>query len=214
MTKNITIREITESDIPVIKPLIIEAFGEGWNLGRYDQNSDFFNAAMEVYLSIFLGGCTFARVATLDGKVVGAILCGEKNDTKKFIHLLGNMASNSLALLTGSDAERQDFIEHLSNSFEAMGKLLSNTGRHGGSLDFIAVTEESKGLKIGKQLWSEAVKYFKSQKCKAIYLISDSACNTGFYDHNGFKKIDQTEANYNYSNGKKRFDIFLYEYKF
>jgi len=214
MTKNIIIREITENDISVIKPLIIEAFGEGWNLGRYNHDTDFFNAVMEVYLSIFLGGCTFARAAVLDNQFVGAILCGAKNDTKKFTHLLGDMASNALALLTGSDNERRDFVEHLSNSFEAMGKLLANTDRHDGSLDFIAVTEEAKGLKIGKQLWNEAVKYFKTQKCKAIYLISDSACNTGFYDHNGFKKIDQTEANYDYSNGKKRFDIFLYEYRF
>ncbi|MCL2370546.1 MAG: GNAT family N-acetyltransferase [Firmicutes bacterium] len=214
MVKNVIIREIMQSDIHVIKSLIIDAFGDGWNLRRYNQDSSFFQAAMEVYLSIFLSSATFGKVAVLNEKVIGAIICGVKNDTKRLIHLQGDMASNALALLTAAEAERKDFSEHLSNSFQAIGQLLEGTSGHDGSLDFIAVTKEARGLKIGKLLWDEAVKYFKSKKCKSIYLISDSACNVGFYDHNGFDKIDKTEARYNYSNGKKKFDIFLYEYNF
>ena len=210
----VTIRKITENDIPAVKSLIIEAFGEGWNFARYDQESDFFKAAMDVYFSVFFSSATFGKVAVMNDEVIGAILCVAKSDTKKFQHLQGDMAMGALSLLTGTDSERADLVEHLSNSFVAMGELLAKTENHDGSLDFIAVTEKARGLKIGKQLWNEAVKYFKSKKCKSIYLMTDTACNVGFYDHNGFIKLDKTTASYAYSNGKKHFDLFLYEYKF
>ena len=212
--QKIIIREIIESDIPAFKSLIIEAFGEGWNFARYDQGTYFFAAAMDVYFSVFFSSATFGRVAVMDGKVVGAILCSAKTDTKKFIHLQGDMASGALALLTGAEAERNDLIEHLSNSFQAMGKLLESTAAHDGSLDFIAVTKEVQGLKIGKKLWGEAAKYFKSKKCKSVYLMTDTACNVGFYDYNGFTRIDETKARYSFTNGKKEIDLYLYEYKF
>ena len=38
---DIIIRDLEEKDLPVIKSLIVEAWGEGWNFRRYDQNIDF-----------------------------------------------------------------------------------------------------------------------------------------------------------------------------
>ena len=211
----VIIRDIEEKDIPTLKSLIVEAFGEGWNLGRFDQSKDFFDALLDVYISMFLNSSTFGKAAVLSGKVVGVVLASTKGEPEIFRHLQKDVAPNTLALLTAPEAERMDIIEHLSISFQTIGQLLE--GRidiYDGSLEFIAVSSQAQGLKIGKMLWNEAVTYFNSKGVKSLYLIADSACNVGFYDNNGFSKIDMKEAKYNYTTGQKTFDVFVYEYQF
>ena len=211
--KEIIIRDIKEKDMPLLKSLIIEAFGDGWNLGQHDQRQDYFQALMEVYLSIFLNSSTFGKIAEFEGKAVGAVLASANEADRRFRRFQNNIAANTLALLTAPEAKRMDIVEHLSQSFQAIGQLLENmTNTYDGSLEFIAVSKQAQGLKIGKMLWDEAVNYFQSQSVKSIYLISDSACNTGFYDHNGFSKIGATATEYNYTTGQKKSNIFVYEY--
>jgi len=222
---DIIIRDLEEKDLPVIKSLIVEAWGEGWNFRRYDQNTDFFQALLEVYLSVFLNSSTFGKAAIMDGKVAGVVLASVNGETEKFRLFQKDIAPNTLTLLSAAEAERKDVVEHLSVSFNAIGRLLENRlAIYGGSasigsasigsLEFIAVSKQAQGLKIGKALWNEAAAYFISRNVKSIYLIADSQCNVGFYDHNGFSKADTKQTVYNYTTGQKKFDIFLYEYRF
>ena len=215
LMNDVTIRDLEEKDLPILKSLIVEAFGEGWNLGRFDQSEDYFQALLEVYQSIFLNSSTFGRVAVLGGKVVGTVLASVKGETEKFRLLQTDVAPNTLSLLAAPEAERKDIVEHLSISFQTIGQLLENRiDTYSGSLEFIAVSKEAQGLKIGKMLWNEAVTYFNSKDVKSIYLISDSACNVGFYDCNGFIKVCEKEAIYNYTTEQKTSNVFLYEYQF
>jgi ribosomal protein S18 acetylase RimI-like enzyme len=202
--------------LPALKSLIVETFGDGsWILLRCYEDKDFLGALLEVYLSIFLSSSTFGRVAEREGKVVGAVLASIKGEVEKFRMLQKDIAPNTLALLSAEEAERMDIVEHLSTSFQAIGQLLENrVDIYDGSLEFIAVSKQEQGSKIGKALWDEASAYYKSKNVKSIYLISDSACNVGFYDYNGFSKVDDTEVIYNYTTGQKKFNIFVYEYHF
>ena len=212
---DIIIRDIEEKDMSTLKALIVEAFGEGWNLGRFDQSKDFFQALLEVYLSMFLNSSTFGKAAILNGKVVGAVLVSAKGETEIFRKLQKDIAPNMLALLTAPEAERMDIVEHLSTSFQTIGQLLEDKiDTYDGSLEFIAVSSQAQGLKIGKMLWNEAVAYFNSKSVKSIYLIADSMCNVGFYDSNGFIKTGEKEAEYNYTTGQKTSSVFVYEYQF
>jgi len=212
---DVTTRAIEEKDLPVLKSLIAEAWGEGWNLGRFDQNSDVFQALLEVYLSMFLNASAFGRVAIMGGKVVGAVLCAMHGEAETFRQLQTDRVSHTLALLTATEAERMDIVEHLSVSFQTMGQLLENrVDAYDGSLEFIAVSEGAQGLGIGKTLWDEAAAYFRLKKAKSIYLIADSQCNVGFYDSHGFSRVRAKEAVYTYTTGQKKFDIFVYAYQF
>lgn len=212
---DVIIRDFEKKDLPALKSLIIEAFGEGWNLGQFDQSESYFEALLEVYQSIFLNHSTFGKAAVLGGKVVGIVLASAKGEAEKFRLLQTDIAPNTLTLLAAPEAKRKDIVEHLSISFQTIGQLLENRiDTYDGSLEFIAVSKLAQGLKIGKMLWDEAGAYFNSKNIKSIYLISDSACNVGFYDRNGFSKVCENEAVYNYTTGQKTFDIFLYEYRF
>jgi len=212
---DVMIRDMEEQDLPVFRSLIVEAFGEGWNFGRFDQNEDFFQALLEVYQSMFLNSSTFGKVAVRGGKIVGLVLASVKGEAEKFRHWQTDVAPNTLTLLVAPEAERRDIVEHLSTSFHAIGQLLENKlDTYDGSLEFIAVSKQGQGLGIGKALWNEASAYFCSKNAKSIYLIADSACNFGFYDCNGFSRVDSKEAVYRYTTGQKKFDIFVYGYQF
>jgi len=213
--KNITIREVEERDLPALKSLIAEAFGEGWNLKRFAQNSELTQALLSTYLSIFLEPATFGRVAELDGEVIGVTLCSAKGETEKFRQFQSGTMPNALTLLTAADSERADIVEHISTSFQTIMQLVENKiAAYDGSLELLVVSAKAQGLKIGKMLWNEAAAYFKSCGAKSVYLIADSKCNVGFYNHNGFSKTDTKEAVYNYTTEQRKNNIFLYEYQF
>jgi len=209
------IRDICEEDIPALKALMVEAWGEGWNFNRFDPNADLFCALQDVYLSVFLNSATCGKIALQDGKVVGAVLCAANGEDIKFRAWQKDVTANTLTLLSAAENERKDIVEHISTAFGAIGQLLHNkTDAYGGSLEFLVVTPQARGLKIGKQLWDEACGYFRTKNKNSIYLITDTACNVGFYDYNGFLRVDSITATYNFSTGQKEFDIFLYEYNF
>ena len=215
MMNNIIVRDIKEEDLPALKSLMVEAFGDGWNLGRYDNTAGYFDALLEVYLSVFLNSSTFGRVVEVDGNIAGAVLASAGGEAEKFRLMQKNIASNTLTLLSAPEAVRMDIVEHLNKSFQAIGQLLEHrAGDYDGSLEFIAVSKQTRGKKIGKRLWDEACAYYKSKGVKSIYLIADSACNVGFYEHNGFLRVDTKETVYNYTTGQKKFDVYVYEYKF
>ena len=142
-------------------------------------------------------------------------MASAKGETEKFRLLQTDVASNTLTLLAAPESERQDIVEHLSVSFQTIGHLLeSRVDAYGGSLEFIAVSTQAQGLNIGKTLWDEAATYFHSKNVQSIYLIADSDCNFGFYDCNGFSKVDEKEAVYHYTTGQKTSTVFVYEYQF
>jgi len=212
---NVVIRDIEEKDLPAIKSLIAEAFGEGWNLERFAGNDELVQALLGTYASIFLEPSTFGKVAELGGEVVGVVLCSAKGEAAKFGQLHKDIMPNALTLLTAEEDERADIVEHISVSFQTIGELIGNKiDNYDGSLELFVVTEKARGLKIGKALWNEACAYFKSKNAKSVYLIADSKCNVGFYDNNGFTKVDTKEAVHNYTIGQKKNSIFLYEYRF
>ena len=208
------IRDIKEHDLPAIKSLIKESFGEGWNFNGLSQDEDFVQSLLGMYSSIFLEPSTFGKVAELNGEVVGVVLCSATGQAKKFGHLQKDTAPNTLALLTAEENVRLDIVEHMSVSFQAIGELLGSLAdSYDGSLELIAVSKKAQGLKIGKALWGEAIACFNSVDVKSIYLIADSACNFGFYDNNGFSRVSTKKAVYNYTAGQKISDIFVYEWR-
>ena len=208
-------RNVEEKDLPILKSLMAEAFGKEWNFEHLNLNSDFCKGMLEVYLNIFLNSATFGKVAELGGKVVGAILVSVNGELKKFRLMKDDIVSSALGLLNGSEIERMTMAKVLTAPFHSISQLLENrSDDYDGSLDFFVVTEQARGLKIGKKLWNEATAYCNSKNAKSISIITNSGCNVGFYDYNGFPKVDVVETVCDYPSGQRKFDTILYEYQF
>jgi len=118
LMNGVTIRDLKESDLPALKSFVVEAWGNGWNFSRFDQQTDLFQALLEVYVSMFLNSGTFGRVAVVDGKAAGAVICSMNGDVEKFRQFQRDRVLHTLTLLRASESERNDIAEHLSTSFQ------------------------------------------------------------------------------------------------
>jgi len=62
-------------------------------------------------------------------------------------------------------------------------------------------------------LLSNLCDYLKANSTKNIYLYTDSTCNYGFYDSQGFKRIDEKLITITCENKPISINVFLYGYK-
>ena len=79
-------------------------------------------------------------------------------------------------------------------------------------LVFFAVQEDQRGTGIGKNLLNGVLNYMQCEKINRFYLYTDSSCNYGFYESQGFKR--KGEKNYSLSPYKtEAMRFFISEYK-
>lgn len=77
-------------------------------------------------------------------------------------------------------------VHHIYNIFPK-----KHRGEFDGVLTLFAVDEELRGLGVGKSLLKGLLDYLRKHNTKCIYLYTDSTCNYGFYEQNGFERIEQ-----------------------
>ena len=94
------------------------------------------------------------------------------------------------------------------HSFNAKHK-----GEFNGVLTLFAVTESARGHGVGKQLWSNLKDYLVTKGATKIYLYTDSTCNTGFYDKQGFQCIENQNLIVTRDQKKCDMEVYLYSYE-
>lgn len=67
--------------------------------------------------------------------------------------------------------------------------------------------------KSREKLFNELISYLRNTKANKIYVYTDTMSNYGFYDHNGFVRLDEEVTVFNLPNGKLENTNFIYEYK-
>ncbi|MEB4784867.1 GNAT family N-acetyltransferase [Paenibacillus jamilae] len=208
---NLDIRDIRKEDIEPIKSIIADT----WNAKDFIEDDGIINAAVTMmFISPILNKSTFGRVATLDGEVIGVIFGSRVGEITSYRLLQEDYTSELLQLLNLNDIERKVFVELTSMTNEAYSKLIrGKEDEFQGCLEFFAVSEEARGKKVGKQLFNELISYLKNTKTNKIYVYTDTMSNYGFYDHNGFVRLDEEVTVFNLPNGKLENTNFIYEYK-
>ncbi|WP_231124627.1 MULTISPECIES: GNAT family N-acetyltransferase [Paenibacillus] len=68
-----------------------------------------------------------------------------------------------------------------------------------------------RGKKIGKKLFNALISYLRDTKATKIYVYTDTMSNYGFYDHNGFVRLDEAVTVFNLPIGKLENTNFAYE---
>lgn len=203
-------RELSKSDYEQIKKLICDAFG--FNDFLKDEK------LLDLVLTIYLEGCildsTYSRVAIKNDKVIGIILGKaneDKNKIRKFHNSL-NFLTTGTKLMVCSKKNKQSLKEFskIKNTYKEI--IDGKEKEFQGCIQLFIVSQESRGLGVGKSLVSQLFNYMRGINVNSLYLYTDTRCNYGFYDSQNFKRIN--EKNIYFESFKINLGVFLYGYKF
>ena len=208
---NIIYRELKVADYPIVKNLINKSFG----LHRYVDNQSILESWLNVYLQSCLAEKTFDCVAEKDGKVIGIIMGQAKSDYRFPVHLKPNlkMAYHSAVMILKSQLQKCD-ISANKRINQIYHELLTECRQNfDGVLTLFAVTEDCRGLGVGKELLNRLLAYQKKSNTKNIYLYTDSTCNYGFYESQGFRRLGEKNMQIMRNHQQDTMEVYLYGYR-
>ncbi len=162
-----------------------------WGYNRLSNNPEVALLMGKIYLYSCLASQNFHLVAELEDAPVGIIM--------------GNSYSKKQADLSGYEQQLMQyyndmmaypegkFILELFSGFEKLDKdMLAETGkRYDGELVFFVTDTAVRGKHIGTTLYNSLVDEFKKYNCKNIFVYTDASCNFGFYEHQGFVRVNK-----------------------
>ena len=204
-------RNVEEEDMKQVRDIVRDI----WDFVDFMSCEKIADAAVAVYLNQFFRNSSFGKVALLDGEVVGVVFASVVGEAPTCRMLQGDHINNTITLMEAPDYVRSDFTLYIRTIIDANALLISGkVDEYDGSLDFLIVSQKAQGLKVGKKLWHQAATYFKKHQAQKIYLYTDTYCNVGFYEHNGFKRVNTKDIVMGFSEGNDQVSNYLYEYSF
>lgn len=205
----ITYREICQEDYNSIKKLIDEV----WDLNQFCDTARGLEDSLNIYLQSSLLDISYGKAAILDGKVVGILL--GKDDSEKILFnrfsVLWQLVKSSVSLLFHSTRQmRQQLKNALKISKTEQEMIGAQKKIFTGHIELLIVGKEAQGLGVGKALVDGFISYAVHGNENAVYVQTDTLCNYGFYEHQGFERLDSTEIALN---DDDQITLFLYQYK-
>ena len=204
-------RDVRNSDLSDIKDII----DDSWDWVDLFESEGSLEATLGLYLNMVLYESSFTKVAVHNGKIVGVIMGYVEGDEPKGRLLMDDSASFALKLMNTTKNDRKAAYKYLSKTRVIYEEMFEEVGiDYDANLVFFVVSEDARGLNIGKLLWLELLEYFKQKEVRSVYLFSDTECNFGFYDHIGFTKKTEREVEFTFGGEPEDFSqtIFLYDY--
>lgn len=204
-------RKIKKEDYKAVQSMINHSFG----LYKYINNEKVLNTLLKVYLQSCLAEKTFSCVAEKDGEVVGIILGQAKRDYKLLPHLPNILAMAYFNIVMSLQAVwYKEKVKDYKNMHQIYHELLKDRkNEFDGVLTLFAITENCRGFGVGKKLLSKLNAYLKEKGTNQIYLFTDSTCNYGFYDSQGFERVEERDLEVTSEHKRKKLNVFLYKYK-
>ncbi|KFN02123.1 GNAT family N-acetyltransferase [Bacillus clarus] len=208
--KTVTYRSLVKEDYESIKNLIGEAFG----FNEIIKDKQFLDSILNIYLQSCILDSSFSKVAEKNNTIIGVILGDSKKDKnrlKKFHNTLSFAYTMLKVFMTNK--ENKKFIKEFTKVQDAYKELIQGKeDNFQGCIQLFIVSEESRGLGVGKTLMNHLFHYMKSQDVTSLYLYTDNRCNYGFYDNQNFERVNEKEINFD--SMKETFNVFLYCYDF
>ncbi|MDK2584286.1 GNAT family N-acetyltransferase [Romboutsia sedimentorum] len=203
-------RDLDKKDYDRIKELIAKAFG----FDKFIEDENFLDLILNIYLQNCILASSFSKVAVKDNNVIGIILGDakkDKNRIRKFHNSLSVLYTTTKLIFSNEENKRilKEFAKITSTYKEIIqGKKEDFQG----CIQLFIVSEESRGLGVGKSLISYLSNYMKSMDVKSLYLYTDNRCNYGFYDNQNFNRINEKKVYFDTI--QAYLDVFLYSYNF
>lgn len=207
--RDVKYRDLSKEDYERIKELICTAFG----FNEFIKDKDVLDKVLTIYLEGCILDSTFSKVCVKDNKVIGIILGKAKGDPSKIkkFHNSFNYLTTLIKLIF-INKENKKLIKEFSKVTETYKEIIKGKeDSFDGCIQLFIVSEESRGLGVGKALVKSLLQYMDKMNVKSLYLYTDTRCNYGFYDSQNFKRINEKRIAFEGANAD--LDVFLYSYK-
>ena len=207
---NLTYRELTKKDHERVKELICDAFG----FGEFTEDKKFLDSILNIYLHSCILDSSFSKVAVKDNKVIGVILGSANKDKNRLPKSRSILvaASSFFKIMIASKENKKLFKAFIKIQDVYKEIIQGKQDSFQGCIQLFIVSEESRGLGVGKTLIKYLSNYMQSLEVASMYLFTDTRCNYGFYDSQNFKRLNEREIYFDSTQEKLK--IFLYGYDF
>lgn len=184
-------REIMKDDYESIKILINEAFG----IHDLIQDQKFLNVILDLYLQSCIRSSSFSKVAVKNNRVIGIILGKAKEDKHRLAktHNIVQLTNTLFKIIMANKKNRQAAKELMKVQSTYTALMQGKEGDFQGFIELFIVSNESRGLGVGKTLLHHLSNYMRGMDVKSIYVYTDNRCNFGFYDSQNFKRLAEKE---------------------
>nr|WP_122012699.1 GNAT family N-acetyltransferase [Maliibacterium massiliense] len=180
----------------------------GMHFDGYLNNKFLRNAYGRYFWYLEINRATQILAAYADGEFVGVLLAEIKGEEKKQQRFLQKIYVKLV------DVVQKSFFKGGAGLYEDTTKeqlahyLKSNTPD--GEIIFLAADPDCKMKGIGTALLSALE---EKKKGKTLYLHTDDACTYQFYEHRGFKRVEEKEVILEMPKGKVPLKCFVYSKK-
>lgn len=180
----LALRPFGEKDFEPLALLV----GRTW-LGDFPTRAQ--EAAGRIELAHYLARSTWGLVAERAGELMGAVLLAERGaevlpgDWRGLERALTAAAEKDPELAEAVRVEMDGVAEEA-----AVEREYGDGGAPGtdATVKLLIVSPDSKGLGIGGRLFSAAEGHLREHGARGYHLLTDDACDVGFYEHRGLSR--------------------------
>ena len=201
-------QEITPLEYPRLKEMIINAFG----FSRFSKNRVVINSLAEIYLRATILMSTYHQVAIKEGRAIGFLygrLDGERYLANRWghrlvivVHVIIATLLSMFSLPTALQALKYD------QTYQALKAMCQK--KFIAEVTGLIVTSESRGLGVGKRLYSDFVDYLDERGATSFFLFTDSALSYGFYEKQGMIREATIPVTFYIKPTPETLEIYLY----
>lgn len=184
-----------------------------WRFDRYIADAEIAARAGESFFMSYLARQNYAEVAERDGQVLGVLLGHLKSMPFPDGHKKWDAEARRKLFFFNHSKEGKKFytVQKRTAKYEAV-ILDPHEDRFDAELVLFASAPAARGQGVGKALLGRFNEFLREHGAKNAFLLTDSFCNFGFYEHLGYERIAQTEGFLGIERDKKPFEFYLYGY--
>ncbi|HAA85968.1 MAG TPA: hypothetical protein DCE14_06460 [Kosmotogaceae bacterium] len=204
-------RPIKKSDFQRVRRLI----NQTWQIDRFCSDEKLLETGLDLFLRSSLMHSNYTLVAEENGEVVGFILGRTDRDFNLFGTLFRHLPQilwKTLLFIAQNKRNQKllQFVGVLNSSYKKILKVVKT--KFDGELVLFIVDRKQQGKGIGKTLLNHFLDTCRSKSIRRLRVFTDTECNYGYYDHNGFRRLHELQTAAEMLQGTLPLTIFLYEY--
>ncbi|OZG69211.1 GNAT family N-acetyltransferase [Bifidobacterium eulemuris] len=175
------IRAMRRDDLPRIEQLT----GDMW----YAEYEPKVGAALShIDVEHCLARATFARVAELNGEIVGFILASIPAHTTQVSKLRHTVRMVGSALTLLADAAGRRGLDEFARIAHVDDRLLRDAGPFDAEVVLFVLAPAARGHGLGKRMFDAVMEYFAANGIDEYFLFTDTTCDYTFYEHRGLER--------------------------